>query len=64
MAEALIFYAVAGLVIGLFVSAMDDVNFNFRGRCRGGWQPEKCNGECGKGWRDPDAEYERMRDEA
>jgi hypothetical protein len=29
--------------------------------CRGGWQPERCNGECGRSWRDPDAERdERM----
>lgn len=31
--------------------------------CRGGWQPDRCTGECGKTWRDPDAEYEAMRDE-
>lgn len=31
--------------------------------CRGGWQPDKCTGDCGKGWRDPDAEYEKMRDD-
>jgi len=31
--------------------------------CRGGWQPNNCTGECGKGWRDPDHEYEKMRDE-
>ena len=28
-----------------------------------GWQPESCTGECGKVWRDPDAEYEAQRDE-
>ncbi len=28
-----------------------------------GWQPDCCNGECGKIWRDPDAEYEAMRDD-
>jgi hypothetical protein len=22
--------------------------------CRGGWQPEECNGECGRSFRDPD----------
>lgn len=31
--------------------------------CRDGWQPSECNGECGKRWRDPDEEYERMRDD-
>lgn len=31
--------------------------------CSGGWQPERCTGECGRGWRDPDEEYERLRDE-
>jgi hypothetical protein len=31
--------------------------------CRGGWQPDCCTGECGRSWRDPDAEYDRMRDE-
>lgn len=31
---------------------------------RGGWQPNICTGECGILWRDPDAEYEKMRDEA
>lgn len=30
---------------------------------RHGWQPDCCTGECGKGWRDPDAEYEAMRDD-
>jgi len=30
---------------------------------RGGWQPSGCNGECRTSWRDPDAEYERMRDD-
>lgn len=28
-----------------------------------GWQPDRCTGECGKGWCDPDQEYEKMRDE-
>ncbi len=28
-----------------------------------GWQPYNCTGECGILWRDPDAEYEAMRDE-
>lgn len=32
-------------------------------QCRDGWQPDQCTGECGQSWRDPDAEYERMRDE-
>lgn len=32
--------------------------------CRGGWQPNGCTGDCGKGWRDPDHEYEKMRDDA
>ena len=32
--------------------------------CRSGWQPDRCNGECGRGWRDPDAEYDAQRDEA
>lgn len=31
--------------------------------CRGGWQPDCCTGECGRNWRDPDAERGRMRDE-
>jgi hypothetical protein len=31
--------------------------------CRAGWRPDSCNGECGRGWRDPDAEYDAMRDE-
>jgi hypothetical protein len=29
---------------------------------KGGWQPDRCNGECRR-FRDPDAEYERMRDD-
>lgn len=29
---------------------------------RSGCQPERCTGECGRGWRDPDYEYERMRE--
>ena len=29
-----------------------------------GWEPSECTGECGVKWRDPDAEYERRRDEA
>lgn len=28
-----------------------------------GWQPASCTDECGRVWRDPDAEYERMREE-
>lgn len=28
-----------------------------------GWRPDSCTGECGLQWRDPDAEYDRMRDE-
>lgn len=31
--------------------------------CRGGWQPDLCTGECGRSWRDPDYEYDKMRDE-
>lgn len=31
--------------------------------CGRGWQPRQCTGECGHVWRDPDAEYERRRDE-
>jgi hypothetical protein len=31
--------------------------------CAGGWQPEQCTGECGRSWRDPDFEYDQMRDE-
>jgi hypothetical protein len=29
---------------------------------RKGWQPQVCTGECGIRWRDPDAEYEAMKD--
>lgn len=32
--------------------------------CRGGWQPPRCTDECGRSWRDPDAEYEASRDDA
>lgn len=32
--------------------------------CRAGWQPECCTGECGQGWRDPDAENDARRDDA
>lgn len=31
--------------------------------CRGGWRPDRCTGECGRSWRDPDYEYEAMRDD-
>lgn len=31
--------------------------------CREGWQPDRCTGECGRRWRDPDAEYEAKRDD-
>lgn len=32
--------------------------------CRGGWQPDRCTGECGRSWRDPDYERDlRMEDE-
>ena len=31
--------------------------------CRAGWQPDCCTGECRRTWRDPDAEYEKSRDE-
>jgi hypothetical protein len=27
-----------------------------------GWEPSCCNGNCGVRWRDPDAEYDAMRD--
>ena len=30
--------------------------------CRG-WEPRDCTGECGIRFRDPDAEYDAMRDE-
>jgi hypothetical protein len=30
----------------------------------GGWQPERCTGECERVWRDPDYEYDRLRDES
>ena len=30
---------------------------------RDGWAPEICTGKCRTIWRDPDAEYEKMRDE-
>lgn len=33
------------------------------GACRAGWEPSSCTGECGQQWRDPDAEYERRRDD-
>lgn len=32
--------------------------------CRAGWEPDGCTGECGKVWRDPDAERDRIRDDA
>lgn len=32
--------------------------------CRDGWQPDACTGECGRIWRDPDAEREELRDSA
>lgn len=28
-----------------------------------GWQPDHCTGECRRSWRDPDAEYDAMRDD-
>lgn len=28
-----------------------------------GWQPRNCTGECRRSWRDPDAEYDALRDE-
>lgn len=31
-------------------------------RMKHGWQPEECTGECERGWRDPDREYDEMRD--
>lgn len=30
--------------------------------CRAGWQPDRCDGKCGRAWRDPDAEYDAMRE--
>jgi hypothetical protein len=30
--------------------------------CRAGWEPMNCSGKCGIRWRDPDAEYDAMRD--
>jgi hypothetical protein len=30
---------------------------------RDGWQPWCCTGKCGRRWRDPDAEYDALRDE-
>lgn len=32
-----------------------------RRECREGWQPRTCTGECKRGWRDPDYEYEKMK---
>ncbi len=29
----------------------------------GGWQPTCCTGKCHISWRDPDFEYDQMRDE-
>jgi hypothetical protein len=29
----------------------------------GGWQPTRCTGKCRINWRDPDFEYDQMRDE-
>jgi len=29
---------------------------------RAGWAPQNCTGKCGTSWRDPDYEYDRMRD--
>lgn len=29
---------------------------------REGWGPDECTGECQRGWRDPDYEYEMKRD--
>lgn len=30
---------------------------------RDGWQPDRCTGECNRGWRDPDAEMEQRRED-
>jgi hypothetical protein len=30
--------------------------------CRSGWEPFACTGRCGQVWRDPDAEYDAVRD--
>ena len=32
-------------------------------RCRDGWRPDECTGECRQSWRDPDYEYDCMRAE-
>lgn len=29
---------------------------------RGGWQPERCNGECGRRFRDPDEALDEARE--
>jgi hypothetical protein len=34
-----------------------------RGSVAGSWQPHCCTGQCERIWRDPDYEYEKMRDE-
>jgi hypothetical protein len=31
--------------------------------CSGDWQPEQCTGECGRGWRNPDAERDQRIDD-
>lgn len=30
---------------------------------RSGWQPDRCDGSCRRTWRDPDYEYDQMRDD-
>jgi hypothetical protein len=32
--------------------------------CRAGWEPDRCTGKCGHVWRDPDAERDRMIEDA
>jgi hypothetical protein len=34
------------------------------GSAHAGWRPERCTGECGTAWRDPDFEYDQVRDES
>jgi len=34
----------------------------YESEVRKGWQPDACTGECGRVWRDPDAEYEASRE--
>lgn len=58
---------VAGTCIDGCCAEQDDPYCEYCGahprEARGGWQPERCTGECGLSFRDPDAEYEKMRDD-